>query len=415
MNLLIIDDEPLTVQSLKDNMPWKKLGINEVYTAYEPRFARQLVTSLPIHIILCDIEMPGESGIDFLRWMKNETECDAITILLTCYDEFAYAKEGISLGVMEYLLKPVSYRDLGTIVQRAVKEYQDRQLQKKHIREGKLWEQNRSALVRSFWQDFFSSTVSQANQDVLGFSESTLFLLSIISIKGDSNALPDRDILILLEHQIRSLLADYGLEYTFITPKNGLIYLTAFSQSLGADNSAAADVIFQTIKELIFSMQINQVNLVGCMEGFCDISYIKKQEQAFLAFLKDVPEASGFFRLDSRSSGTGLIDQAVYDKSFNEAVNYIKHHIADDISRQHVADIVHMNADYLSRMFKKKTNLTLSEFIRQEKLNYSRHLLLNSDMSINDIAIFLNFSSQSHFSSVFKKQYGITPAEYRSR
>ena len=422
MNLLIIDDEPLTVQTLKNNMPWKELGIDEVYTAFEPRFARQLVTSLPIHIILCDIEMPGETGIEFLKWMKSSTDCDAITILLTCHDEFNYAKEGISLGVMEYILKPIAFADLGDIIRKAVERYKEQTLRKSHVRDAKLWHESRSALTRGFWQDFFNSNTAKETlmeKSALGYTDDMRFLLIVLKINGETNSLSGRDITVFLEKQCGDLFGPSGLEFTLFSPDRSSIYIIAHPAPATKETPNLPEIdiksIYSQIKDLVISLQINQVRLSGCMQNFCSMQELPALEESFLYFLDHMEETSGFYLLDATDTLAHAIDQAAYDKVFQEISDYVKRHLSDDITRQDVADAVHLNADYLSKVFKRRAGITLSEYIRAEKLNHSKYLLTNSDMSINDISMLLNFSSQSHFSSTFKKQYGISPADYRSR
>ena len=62
MNILLIDDEPLTLQMLQKKIPWQEIGIDQVYTANDTRFARQLLQTFSIQLLVCDIEMPGENG-----------------------------------------------------------------------------------------------------------------------------------------------------------------------------------------------------------------------------------------------------------------------------------------------------------------------------------------------------------------
>ena len=177
----------------------------------------------------------------------------------------------------------------------------------------------------------------------------------------------------------------------------------------------ALDEIHEAIKSLLFSLQINQNSLIGCMETGCPVSDLYQKETLLLSFLQKAEESTGFYRLDPGQSISLTIEQTLSDSLFQEMIGYVKRHLTDEISRQDVADAIHMNADYLSKMFKKKTGITISEFIRQERLNYAKHLLENSEMNINEIASLLNFSSQSHFSSAFKKQYQCSPADFRSK
>lgn len=72
MNLLIVNDEQLTAETMKKDMDWASYGISEVYTAYDTEAARACIAEHPVDILLCDIEMPGENGLKLLRWVREQ-------------------------------------------------------------------------------------------------------------------------------------------------------------------------------------------------------------------------------------------------------------------------------------------------------------------------------------------------------
>lgn len=67
----------------------------------------------------------------------------------------------------------------------------------------------------------------------------------------------------------------------------------------------------------------------------------------------------------------------------------------------------------LTRLFKKYMHCTITQYVNKTKLQYAKELLVNTDMSLTEITNELNFESTSHFHSLFKKHFNITPAEYR--
>ena len=67
----------------------------------------------------------------------------------------------------------------------------------------------------------------------------------------------------------------------------------------------------------------------------------------------------------------------------------------------------------LTRIFKKYMSCTITQYVNRRKLEHAKELLSNTDMSLSEITSQLNFESTSHFHSLFKKHYGITPSEYR--
>ena len=65
--------------------------------------------------------------------------------------------------------------------------------------------------------------------------------------------------------------------------------------------------------------------------------------------------------------------------------------------------------------FKKETGETIGRYIMKAKLQEAKLLLAYSNRSLPAISNFLFFSSQSHFQNLFKKEFGITPLEYRRK
>ena len=96
-----------------------------------------------------------------------------------------------------------------------------------------------------------------------------------------------------------------------------------------------------------------------------------------------------------------------------DVVNYIHHHLSTHITTQDIADALYMSRPHLSKKFKAETGQNLNEFILTQKINEAKRLLKYTDKSLLAIAVYLGFSTQSHFTHVFKKITGKTPSEYR--
>ncbi len=100
-------------------------------------------------------------------------------------------------------------------------------------------------------------------------------------------------------------------------------------------------------------------------------------------------------------------------KLVTDAANYVRRHLSEPISTEHMAEALYMSRPYLSAKFKKETGETLTDFILREKTEEAKRLLRYSDKSAAAIAAYLGFSSHSHFIRVFKKYAGVTPNEWR--
>ncbi len=95
--------------------------------------------------------------------------------------------------------------------------------------------------------------------------------------------------------------------------------------------------------------------------------------------------------------------------------NYIQHHMSQSIRIDDIAKDVFLSRPYLSKRFKMETGEDLSSFIMREKTEEAKRLLRYSDKSLTAIALYLGFSSSSHFSRVFRKYTFLTPGEYRKK
>lgn len=138
MTLLIVDDEMITIQGMLDGVRWTWCGISTVLTANSAEQAKEIFTDNEVDILLCDIEMPGENGIELLRWVRSnfkEIQC----AFLTCHAEFIYAKEALRLGCVDYLLKPLAYSEIEELIRKIVQEISELSDNRKIVKYGEQW------------------------------------------------------------------------------------------------------------------------------------------------------------------------------------------------------------------------------------------------------------------------------------
>lgn len=97
-----------------------------------------------------------------------------------------------------------------------------------------------------------------------------------------------------------------------------------------------------------------------------------------------------------------------------EAKAYMKEHAYEQLTLSVVAEALHVNKAYLCDMFKKETGINMSSYINNLKVAEAKKLLLETQLSVNDIAEKLNYSSSKYFIEKFTKSTGITPAKFRN-
>ena len=147
-------------------------------------------------------------------------------------------------------------------------------------------------------------------------------------------------------------------------------------------------------------------------------SYIQKIEKC-----KDIPSVFHLFHtaeyeyaqmvkeLKERKKGIPVSDRNPY---IDKCKNYIFSHLHGRITVHEIADAIGLNAGYLSELFHKYEHITLTEYIRREKISLAKNLLTYSEYSYSEIATYLGFSSQSHLGKYFRAATGMTMRQYRN-
>lgn len=126
MKLLIVDDEILAIQGIINGVNWEMLGFAEVLQAHSYTEAVEILQKNYVEILLCDIEMPDENGLELVSWANTHSP-NTVCIILSCHDEFDYARQALSLKCLEYVLKPVRYATLTNILNQAIHSVEERQ------------------------------------------------------------------------------------------------------------------------------------------------------------------------------------------------------------------------------------------------------------------------------------------------
>ncbi len=112
-----------------------------------------------------------------------------------------------------------------------------------------------------------------------------------------------------------------------------------------------------------------------------------------------------------------LIENSKYFKYdspiVSTTINHIHNNITSTFTLNSLADISQVSPEYLSSHFKNSTGMSLKCFINMEKINYSKLLLISTDLSLLQISLELGYSDQSYFSKIFKKFTNKTPKQFK--
>lgn len=105
--VLLVDDEADVREGLVQEIQWGACGFTIEGTAENGREAMELAERLEPDVVITDISMPFQDGLQLASWLREFQPLCKI-VILTGYDEFDYARQAITLSVDEYLLKPFS-------------------------------------------------------------------------------------------------------------------------------------------------------------------------------------------------------------------------------------------------------------------------------------------------------------------
>lgn len=114
-------------------------------------------------------------------------------------------------------------------------------------------------------------------------------------------------------------------------------------------------------------------------------------------------------------SDSNILKLKKHNTYLANAIKYIKEHLKDNPTINETAENVGISASYLSKIFVNNLHTPYSVFILNEKISYARNLLLNSKLSMTEIAEEAGFGSSSYFSDCFKREMGITPLAFRKQ
>ncbi len=166
MNLLIVDDELYVVRAISSKIDWKEIGIDEVFVAFNAQKAREIFLSETVDIIITDVEMPIESGLELMEWVRSRG-FDTKAICLTCHADFEYAKWALRLGFSEYYVKPVDFDKLKALVAHVAEDIRKEQALREVSARGELWESNRDVIERHFWEDVLVGSLAGRAEEIV--------------------------------------------------------------------------------------------------------------------------------------------------------------------------------------------------------------------------------------------------------
>ncbi|MHA6485042.1 response regulator [Paenibacillus sp. strain BS8-2] len=133
-DVLIVDDESIARASLTYLIDWEQQGFVITAEASNGQQALQLISERYFSLVVTDVRMPVMDGLAFIAELRKFS--DVPVIILSGYEDFEYARQGIKMGVQDYLLKPVDEDDLIEVLKRIEGQLEQRYLKGRQLDRG---------------------------------------------------------------------------------------------------------------------------------------------------------------------------------------------------------------------------------------------------------------------------------------
>lgn len=136
--VMLVDDEPHSIDALSRHVGWERLGLQIICTAADGEEAYRLFKEQRPQLVITDVNMPGMNGLALARALRAE-DSELPIVILSGFDEFENARQAMRFGVHHFLLKPASVTEiedvLGEIVQELDTAEGKRRLEEQYRRE----------------------------------------------------------------------------------------------------------------------------------------------------------------------------------------------------------------------------------------------------------------------------------------
>ncbi|WP_438298244.1 response regulator transcription factor [Sporosarcina sp. FA15] len=125
--------------------------------------------------------------------------------------------------------------------------------------------------------------------------------------------------------------------------------------------------------------------------------------------------ASTLQNIDKERTSNNDIINPGESVNISKIKDVINRNLEKEITLNFISNTLNLHPNYISQLFKQKTNIKLSEYIMQQRIEKSKELLTQTQLKIYDIAHLVGYVNSKHFSVVFKKIVGKTPYQYRQK
>lgn len=463
-SVIIVDDEKWIVEGLKAGIDWEGHNFEVVDAAENGLMALDIIEKKKPNVVFTDIRMPGLNGLELIKKAKEKCP-QTIFVVLSGYAEFAYAQKAMNYGAYGYCLKPFEIEEIEGILSKI----------NKHLENSIGKEQNNSIYDYIFSSNFKKV---EETLNALDFSLKDNQKYIPIVLTGDHCVTLDDDInnvsfrigvnnycYLIYEEDINKFETNYinsFEEYTsagigfpidnlklieesidaaaiasyslFTIGKNSLAYYDHFDLSLENNLISQISSSLKIEDKISFSQILEKsraafkngklsirtayilFNIItysdlckgSCkyIDGYGQLTKYFKNVDAMFDFLKD--NTLRYFEGDNAKYNT------VEHSTIKDILKYINENITSDFSVQALAKKYYLNPNYMCQLFKKEVGESFIEYISRRRIEYACRLLLETELTINQIGEKCGYNDYFYFTKIFKRHINMTPTQFRA-
>ena len=394
--VLLVDDEKIILDGLKNLICWQEFGFSEVDTATGVLQAEEMMTVRPYDVLITDIRMQGLSGIDLLRHVY-ERHLPIKSIVLSSYSNFSYIKAALQYGIENYLLKPVDEDELRSTLSHVVEKIALRRESSyyTHMKESVMLENTLELWMKG---SISTETVSE-RLSFYGIDPNYSFYVTGILHYAGRHSLCEREYE-LREMVVQKLIARYK------TPSGRLIAVWTVDDQLLITLCRNHPIEREEFQEIAIEVCDLCNRTLGGEWSYAIGFPVAHSSRIFESYLDCVRQLKSTPDDQQESKMHPVICQILRELHQNYSYGY---------SLKLLANRYNLSQAYLGRLFKTEVVKLFTDYLCEIRLEAAKKLLVETDMKSCDIATQVGFQNQNYFSNVFKKCVGEYPSVYRSR
>ncbi|WP_214628533.1 response regulator [Paenibacillus agaridevorans] len=225
ISVVLADDEPIILKGLTKLIPWDQHGMEIAGYAYDGKELFEAIETYKPDVVISDINMPYFSGIDIIREIKRR-QLPIKVVFISAYQEFAYARDAVAYGAVDYLVKPVKKTELEAVIKKTLGQISEEN-EEGRIRDklNLLERKNRDDEVGGWLAQLAEGTFSEQSEgypyllEKLDDSLYTIGILGIDPLGNDSERWPAQTqklVEFAIHNIVQESLGLYGKGYSFI-------------------------------------------------------------------------------------------------------------------------------------------------------------------------------------------------------